>query len=394
MCNQINADDSARRKQMTRRGFLGVAGAAACGVGAIVAGCVRKQAAAPPPGASQSERKETGAASPPAKRILGRTGIEVSVLSMGGIAVNADVLRAGLDKGINLIHCAMGYGTLDQVAEAVAGRRDQVFLGLKYERAGRADWDYLGRALEMLKVDHVDIMFFPLNTPDAARDRTHLEFFEQVKRRKRARFIGITTHANVAPALQAAVQAGFWDVLMPSYVPAQKARAALRPVLDAAQKKSLGVVAMKTMTGIRPAAVAQMQTVVREVLADVSVTTLCKGMPTFERIDALLSAPGGPPSKADSASLQRHLVSRQGDVCVLCGECPPCPRGVNVFEVMRVFDYYYVQAGYGEFARGMYRSMPPGQRGAACDDCGECAAKCAYDIDIARRVRAADLILG
>ncbi|HUT75624.1 MAG TPA: twin-arginine translocation signal domain-containing protein [Armatimonadota bacterium] len=392
-------DRDARR--LTRRDFLGVsagaAGAAATGgLGALVTGCAsadrRVTSLAPPRQATPVERAKAPVGPLP-KRTLGRTGLKITAFSMGAIGANVDVFKAGLDRGVNFIHCAQGYGTLDRVATAIAGRRPRPLLGLKYERAGAVDWDHLNRSLEALKVDHVEVLFFPLNTPEAARDRAHLEFFNQVKRQKKARFIGLTSHSNVAPTLQAAIAAGFWDVLMPSYPPSPQARGALRPVLEQAAKKKLGVVAMKTIGGIAPNALAEMRTAAAQVLADRTVTTLCKGVLTFELLDACLGAATAKPTRAESTALREHLVARQGETCFLCGGCPPCPRGVNIFEVVRDLDYYYAQTGCPQFARAQYRALPAAQRGGACDDCGECAAACPHGVNIARRVRAAELVL-
>jgi hypothetical protein len=400
MSKQQGSRGRAGSKRLSRRDFLatsaGAAAAAAGGLGAL-AGAYASAREPARKAASAADLAKAGSAQgaatgPLAKRTLGRTGLKVTVFSMGTIGGVTDVLKSGLDRGINFVHCALGYGTLDRVAEAIAGRRDKLFLGLKYERAGTPDWDYLDRALGALKVDHVDILFFPLNSPDEARNRSHLEFFQQVKQRKRARFIGITSHANVAPTIQAAVGAGFWDVLMPSYVSAPQERAALRPVLDQAEKKNLGVVAMKTMAGMNPQALDPMRAVVKQVLADSSVTTLCKGMLTFEYLDAFFGAAVGAPTKAQTAALEQHLAAC-ADTCVMCGACPPCPRGVNVFEVIRAFDYYYAQAGHPRIARSMYDAIPAAARGGACDDCGECASGCPYGVNIARHVRAADLVL-
>jgi len=375
--------DDAPHRTFTRRGFLTTAAVTAA---AALSGTTPKAEAAP----GQSRRS---ALKPLAKRTLGRTGLKVTVFSMGTIGGQTEVLKAGLARGINFIHCAQGYGTLAAVAAAIAGKRDSLLLGLKYERAGRADWEYLDRCLEALQVDRVEVLFFPLNSPEAARDRQHLEFFRQVKQRRKARFIGITTHGNVAPTMQAAVDAGFWDVLMPSYVPSPQAVAALRPVLDKAEKKNLGVVAMKTMAGIQPNAVAQMQTALKQVLADASVSTLVKGMLTFELLEAFLTAAASVPTKAERAALEQHLALCRGETCVLCGNCPSCPRGVNVFDVMRAFAYYYAQAGAPHFARAEYRSMPAAASGKVCDNCGACAAACPYGVDIAGHVRAAHLVL-
>jgi predicted aldo/keto reductase-like oxidoreductase len=369
--------------RLTRRGLL--AGAAAAAAAALSGTAPEAQ------GAAQQSR--AAGPKPLPKRVLGRTGLKVTAFSLGTIGGQTDVLKVGLARGINFMHCAMGYGTLPAAAAAIGGKRDSLFLGLKYERPGRADWEYLNRALQLLQVDYVDILFFPLNSPDNARDRQHLEFFQQVKRRKQARFIGITTHSNVAPTIQAAVDAGFWDVLMLSYVSAPEARAALRPVLDQAKKKNLGVVAMKTMTGIRPNATVQMQTALQRVLADPGVTTLVKGMLTFELLEMFLTAAGSGSTRGARAALDQHLASCRGDMCILCGECPSCPRGVSVFEVMRAFAYYYAQAGMPQFARAEYRAIPSAASGGLCDDCGACAQRCPYGVDIARQVRAAHLVL-
>lgn len=366
---------------LTRRGFLataaGAAGAAATGGLGVLAGS--QAAAAPAPALP--------------KRTLGRTGLKVTAFSLGGIDMQVPVLQAGVARGVNFIHCANGYGTLDRVAQVVAGKRKQIMLGLKYERTNRRDWEYLNRCLEQLKVDGVDILFFPLNSPEEARNREHLDFFNQVKKQRKARFIGLTSHGNMPATMQAAVEAGFWDVLMPAYPAMAAVRKELRPALDQAEKKKLGVVAMKTMTGLRQADLPHMQTVVKEVLADSSVTSLVKGSINFEQLDACLSAAGSKPTKAESEALQQYLAACAGERCLVCGQCPTCPRGVNIADAVRAFDYYYVQSGCVELAKATYAEIPAGQRPERCDNCGECQGKCPYGVDIARRVQASGVML-
>jgi len=378
-------DERKNRDQqgLSRRRFLasaaGLAGAAAAGGLAGLTGRAVEAAPASP--------------APLPKRTLGRTGLKVTAFSLGAIGAEVPVFQAGLARGINFIHCAMGYGTLDKVAQTIAGRRNKLYLGLKYERPGRQDWDYLNRCLNDLKVDGVDILFFPLNSPDEARNREHLDFFKAVQRQKKARFIGITSHGNMAPTMQAAVEAGFWDVLMPSYPPGRGERAALAPVLDQAEKKKLGVVAMKTMGGINGSNLGQMQTVLKEVLADSSVSTLVKGTLNLEQLQALLAAVGQKPTRAESEALEQHLAGCLGR-CTICGKCPVCPNGVNVFEVVKAFDYYYATQGCLDYARKAYAQIPPTERGGACQGCGACTGRCPYGVNVAAHVQASELVLG
>gem|GEM_PF-1729405 len=362
-------------KHLSRRDFLAVsAGLAASYALGPLAG---KSPAAPVPPT-------------PPKRTLGATGLKITPLSLGGIGAEVGVFKAGLLKGINFIHCAAGYKTLEIVGKALAGKRDQVYLGLKYEPRSQVDWKYLYNCLEKLKVKYVDILFFPLNSPAEALDRAHWQFFEQARKRGMARHIGITTHSNIPATLRAALRAGFWEVFMPSYVPAPKARAALLPLLDAAERKKIGVVAMKTMTGTPGQNITRQKTIIREVLADSSVTTICKGIINYELLEAYWQAAT---IKANRAEMKSAPPLAAVGTCFLCGECPVCPKGVQIFEVMRAFNYYHSQLGETELARALYAELPPTAKGNACDGCEECSNRCPNGVRIARQVQAADLVL-
>lgn len=117
------------------------------------------------------------------RSIVGRTGARMPVLGQGTWKLGssarrrreeAAILRVGLDLGLTLIDTAEMYadgGAEEVVAEAIAGRRDQVFLVSKVlpsngSRAGvvRA----AERSLRRLKTDRIDLYllhwksYFPL----------------------------------------------------------------------------------------------------------------------------------------------------------------------------------------------------------------------------------------
>jgi L-galactose dehydrogenase len=114
-------------------------------------------------------------------RPLGRTGIEVSVLGLGGSSLGgvfhdvdeAEAVRTvhvALDLGINFIDVAPYYGLTR--AETVLGRalaevsRDRYILATKVGRYGDADFDFSARrvvrsvdeSLRRLGVDHIDLI--------------------------------------------------------------------------------------------------------------------------------------------------------------------------------------------------------------------------------------------
>ncbi|QRN97748.1 aldo/keto reductase [Archangium violaceum] len=103
------------------------------------------------------------------KRVFGPTGVSIPVLGQGTWQMEGDdreeairALRVGLDLGLTHVDTAelYGYGEVEElVAEALAGRRDEVFLVSKvmpnnatYEGTLKA----CERSLRKLKTDHLD----------------------------------------------------------------------------------------------------------------------------------------------------------------------------------------------------------------------------------------------
>ena len=113
-------------------------------------------------------------------RTLGRTGLHVSALSLGGAAFGgqygavtaADVgatVGAALDAGVNLIDTSAFYGagrSEELLGEVLAGHRDRVILCTKAGRLTRSDFDFtpagmrtsVEGSLRRLRTDRVEIL--------------------------------------------------------------------------------------------------------------------------------------------------------------------------------------------------------------------------------------------
>jgi aryl-alcohol dehydrogenase-like predicted oxidoreductase len=176
-------------------------------------------------------------------RILGRTGLNVSVagLGCGGHSrlgqtygntpeQGADVVRAALDLGINFIDTAAAYGTEKIVGEAVRGRRDKVIISTK---TGIASWSepnakpfsgeqvlqHLDKSLARLGTDYVDI-FNLHGIVEAQLAHVAAEIVPALLRAReqgKILFLGITEHFGADTnhrMLSAAVPTGVWDVVM------------------------------------------------------------------------------------------------------------------------------------------------------------------------------------
>ena len=151
-------------------------------------------------------------------RPLGRTGLDVSVLSFGGAAVGqqygpvsiaevSETVHAAADAGINLIDTSAYYGL--GKSEEILGEvltpdlRKKFFICTKAGRLDRAKFDFtptgmracLEGSLKRLKTDHVDILL--AHDIDFADDFERVftdtaDVLHQLKKEGTCRFIGMS----------------------------------------------------------------------------------------------------------------------------------------------------------------------------------------------------------
>ena len=153
-------------------------------------------------------------------RKLGRTGLEISEISLGTWAFGNKVyggvdekdgintIHTGIDLGVNIFDTAPQYGTPEQdgVAEivlgkALKGKRNKVHISTKFGRNPTikkgASQFYKSRiinsveeSLKRLQTDYIDVLFFhsPFS-PNEINDDVW-EGLEQVKKQGKVRFVG------------------------------------------------------------------------------------------------------------------------------------------------------------------------------------------------------------
>ena len=192
---------------------------------------------------------------------LGRTGLKVSIVGLGGggpsrfgLAYGGSaksavgLIRHGLDQGINLIDLAGPlYGTDEVVSYAIKECRSQVIISTKanlgpplwalegnrtaarasarvgeiasYVASERVVEDRLNASLRRLKTDYIDVFSLHAVSPkqyDAAIDRV-LPYLVRLKDKGKIRWIGITetfTRDPLHQMLARAAAAGAFDSIM------------------------------------------------------------------------------------------------------------------------------------------------------------------------------------
>jgi diketogulonate reductase-like aldo/keto reductase len=129
-------------------------------------------------------------------KTLGRTDVHISEVGLGtwGLHAGPEVLRAGLDAGARFIDTAESYATEAVVAEAIAGRRDGVFVATKvsphnFRRA--AVLQAADASLGRLRTDRIDL--YQLHQPsDSIPIEETMAAMEELVDAGKVRFIGVS----------------------------------------------------------------------------------------------------------------------------------------------------------------------------------------------------------
>ena len=119
--------------------------------------------------AASSQMQAKTPNNPIAKRTLGRTGEQLSIIAFGGIVVmdestgdSKNIVAEAVDRGINYFDVAPSYGNAQEMlGPALAPYRKNCFLACKTE--GRMKDDsrkQLEESLKLLQTDHVDLYQF------------------------------------------------------------------------------------------------------------------------------------------------------------------------------------------------------------------------------------------
>jgi aryl-alcohol dehydrogenase-like predicted oxidoreductase len=210
--------------------------------------------------ASEAVAKVATASNPIAKRTLGKTGEQLSILGFGGIVVMneetgaaSNIVAEAVDRGINYFDIAPSYGNAqERLGPALAPYRKNCFLACKTE--GRMKDDsrkQLEESLRLLKTDHVDLYQFHALTKMTDLDKVlgpggAMETMEAAKKEGKIRYIGFSVH-SVETALAAMDRYNFDTVLFPvNWV--LFTQAGFGPqILKRAQEKNMGILALKGM---------------------------------------------------------------------------------------------------------------------------------------------------
>jgi len=201
------------------------------------------------------------------KRRLGKTGVEVSALALGGVIGMqlpptdehdpVAIAETALNLGVTYFDTAPAYNngqSETNYGHVLAHRRKEGFLATKTgDRTHDGTLRSIEQSLKRLQTDHVDLIqihgISATEDLDAwERPTGVLTALRKLRDQKVTRFIGVTGHDS-APRLRAAIDRYDFDTLLTTLNPVSRRKPFREDLLPAANQKQMGVIAMKVMGG-------------------------------------------------------------------------------------------------------------------------------------------------
>src|SRR5438874_1696924 len=217
--------------------------------------------------AGLSGRAEDDLAKGVPTRPLGKTGVNVSIICLGGWHIGSvkdkkeavKIMHAALDEGLTFFDNAWDYhdgGSEEIMGEALGmdGKRKQCFLMTKNcARDGKGTRRHLEDSLRRLKTDHLDLWQFHEinydNDPDWIIDRGALAEALKAQKEGKVRFLGFTGHKSPHIHLKM-LPLHTWDtVQMPINVCDHFYRSFVHQVVPEAIQRGIAPIGMKSLAG-------------------------------------------------------------------------------------------------------------------------------------------------
>ncbi len=339
-------------------------------------------------------------------RLLGRTKLKISDVCFGTYGLTqAEVLLAALDAGVNFVDTGPTYGEAEVVVGQALSRRkrENVILATRWysnkpDTPAVSLLKQLDKSLARLQTEYVDVIFLGgAESVDQLENPALHEAFAAAKAAGKVRYMGVATHAKQLIAIVGrAVESGKFDVIMPSYNFMQSP--GLEKEIAAAARKSVAVVAMKTLGGARAAKVQgfggsrseQVRAAISWALRDAAVSSVVITMKTFDDVKDGVGASGAKHGARDAEILRRYAQACSADYCR--PGCDICTRGYNgPVRVQDVFRYQMYAEKYGleGLARQAYAALPAHEQ-AGNEALFAGLGECPFGVDVKKKLAMAD----
>lgn len=380
-------------------------------------------------------------------RTLGRTGIKVSEIGLGSeafvnqtVEYGIDLINAAIDAGVNYfdLYNPEPY-VRDAFGRAMEGRREKFVMQAhlcsawvdgQYKRTRNIDEvkPAFADLFARLQTDYIDVGM--IHYVDEQKDFDEvfggpvIEFAKEQKAAGRIKFIGMSTH-NPRIGIQA-VKSNVVDVIMFSVNPAydivppnedvdilfEKSTYELPDVLSSTdperqelyslcESQGVAITVMKPYGGgallkAEESPFGAAMTVnqcLHYCLTRPGVATVLAGAHDKEQLLQAVAYRDASDEEKDYAKLLSSCPSHPfTDKCMYCGHCAPCTVGIDITTVNKFADLCQAQGTVPETVREHYNALAV--KAGACIGCGQCEARCPFEVKIVQHMQKAQELFG
>lgn len=320
-------------------------------------------------------------------RLLGKTGLKISVIGFGGIPIQrgtaeeaAKALVLAKKQGINFIDTARAYTVSEEyIGRAVEKEREDWIIATKSMARSKEDMaNDINISLGNLRTDYLDLyQIHNLKTDEElervlAPDGAYQALLE-AQDKGIIRHIGVTAHS--LEVLKKALETKkFASIMYPYNIVENQGE----EIFARAKELETGVIAMKPLAG---GALDEVKLALRFILANENVTTAIPGMGNEKEVEenAAIANNLTALTREETARISELVKELGTKFCRRCGYCGPCPEGIDI-PTMFLLQGYKERYNLGQWSEERYKAMPA--RAKDCVECGTCETKCPYDLPI------------
>lgn len=403
-----------RSNPMDRREFLQAGVAATATAAAASTGLVSGGAAAQEAKAGQNKPVLP-------TRVLGKTGVKVTVLNQGTVGEPASLqrlLRFAYREGVRYFDTAEGYknaeGVFKEWFEAEPQVRKDIFLATKSHVREPAEMlKKIDARLARIGTDYLDLLFFHgLSTAqtDWPKSKEMKEAVEAIKKTGKVKFVGFSTHdPMIADQLQNAAAGGFIDVIMLKFSPWIGKDEPLYKALDACHEANIGLVSMKQIGGqalkiteervpsLRARKLTPAQGLLHAIWTDERFSSSCVTMRNLDQTNENTDAARRfePLKQAELDELRDALLAAGPTMCPNCdGRCALAGGTKARLGDLARFYTYHEDHGIRGWARERYAELAEAERNWSGADLDAARAACHNKLDFASILSEVDRLLG
>jgi len=386
-----------KQNKINRRNFLKTVGAV--GLAPAFTGVTKGLEAS---AEANAEKKDKPKYQQVPRRKLGKTGIEVPCLCLGGsynLVERQIILRKALESGVNYWDTAPIYAGGN--SEIGIGKylsknpdiRKKLFIASKASYAKNvADVEErLQLSLKRMNTNYIDLYYGAHELSDPTQLTDELKHWaKSTKKRKLIRFFGFSTHKNMGRCLAAAAKLDWINVIMTVYNFRVMQDPEMQAALEACYKAGIALIAMKTQAAglaafwhrhaakvktkedkklvghFQKRGFTEGQAKIKVVLEDKRFSSVCVGMENVRLlnsdVDAVLDKTKL--SQADVDVFKEYARATCSGYCAGCSYiCDSAlPDVPYVSDIMRYL-MYYNSYGEKEMAKEFFAEIPSRIRG-------------------------------